>query len=186
VCPAALPLNFNEGSMVRGFGLDVHRDFCEVAIAENGEVRSAGRVATRLPALELFAGSLVEDDVVALEATSGTDRIVSVLQEHGIQVVVANTRKLRAITDAKAKTDRLDARKLAKLPVSGLLDEVWTPWPPSMISDGSPRPGSSLAISGWTHGSASPGTTQLVMGGSQRPAPRRPGTCSARRCGRSR
>jgi len=107
--------------------LDVHRDFCEVAIAENGEVRSAGRVATRLPALELFAGSLVEGDVVALEATSGTDRIVSVLQEHGIQVVVANTRKLKSITEAKAKTDRLDARTLAKLLVSGLLDEVWTP-----------------------------------------------------------
>jgi len=112
---------------MRGFGLDVHRDFCEVAIAENGEVRSAGRVATRLPALELFAGSLVEGDVVALEATSGTDRIVSVLQEHGIQVVVANTRKLKSITEAKAKTDRLDARTLAKLLVSGLLDEVWTP-----------------------------------------------------------
>jgi transposase len=80
-----------------------------------------------LPALELFAGSLVEGDVVALEATSGTDRIVAVLQERGIEVVVANTRKLRAITDAKAKTDRLDARTLAKLLVSGLLDEVWTP-----------------------------------------------------------
>jgi transposase len=113
--------------MVRGFGLDVHRDFCEVAIAENGEVRSAGRIATRLPALELFAGSLAAGDVVALEATSGTDRIVAVLQEHGVEVVVANTRKLRAITDAKAKTDRLDARTLAKLLVSGLLDEVWTP-----------------------------------------------------------
>jgi transposase len=124
---AALPLNVNEGSIVRGFGLDVHRDFCEVAIAENGEVRSVGQIATRLPALELFAGSLVEGDVVALEATSGTDRIVSVLQEHGIQVVAANTRKLKSITEAKAKTDRLDARTLAKLLVSGLLDEVWTP-----------------------------------------------------------
>jgi transposase len=121
-------LNINEGSIVRGFGLDVHRDFCEVAIAENGEVCSAGRVPTRLPALEVFAGSLVEgDDVVALEATSGTDKIVSVLQAHGIRVVVANTRKLKSITDAKAKTDRLDARMLAKLLVSGLLDEVWTP-----------------------------------------------------------
>jgi transposase len=113
--------------MVRGFGLDVHRDFCEVAIAENGEVRSAGRIETRVQALELFAGSLVVGDVVALEATSGTDRIVSVLQEHGIEVVVANTRKLKSITEAKAKTDRLDARTLAKLLVSGLLDEVWTP-----------------------------------------------------------
>jgi transposase len=112
---------------VRGFGLDVHRDFCEVAIAERGRVRAAGRVATRVEALEVFAQSLVAGDVVALEATSGTDRIVSILQRHGVRVVVANTRKLRSITDAKAKTDRLDARALARLLVSGLLDEVWTP-----------------------------------------------------------
>jgi transposase len=112
---------------VRGLGLDVHRDFCEVAIAESGRVRSAGRIATRVPALELFAQSLAPDDVVALEATAGTDRIVGVLQRHGIRVVVANTRRLRSITEAKAKTDRLDARTLAKLLMSGLLDPVWTP-----------------------------------------------------------
>jgi transposase len=121
------PAHFDEGSGVRGFGLDVHRDFCEVAIAENGKIRSAGKIATRVPSLELFAQSLAADDVVALEATTGTDKIVSVLQRHGIRVVVANTRKLKSITEAKAKTDRLDARTLARLLVSGLLDEVWTP-----------------------------------------------------------
>ncbi len=112
---------------MRGFGLDVHRDFCEVAIAENDVVRSAGRIPTRVEALELFAGSLVPGDLVALEATTGSDKIVSLLQTHGVRVVVANTRKLKSITEAKAKTDRLDARALAKLLVSGLLDEVWTP-----------------------------------------------------------
>jgi transposase len=112
---------------VRGFGLDVHRDFCEVAIAQEGEIRSAGRIPTRVPALELFAQSLATDDVVAVEATTGTDKIVSVLQTYGIRVVVANTRKLKSISDAKAKTDRLDARTLARMLVAGLLDEVWTP-----------------------------------------------------------
>ena len=109
---------------MRGFGLDVHRDFCEVAIGEDGQVRSAGRIASRVEALELFAQSLVAGDVVALEATSGSDRIVSVLERHGVRVVVANTRKLKAISEAKAKTDRLDARTLARLLISGLLDEV--------------------------------------------------------------
>jgi transposase len=112
---------------VRGFGLDVHRDFCEVAIAERGTVRSAGRIRTRVGSLELFAQSLVTGDIVALEATSGTDKIVSVLQTHGVRVVVANTRKLKSISEAKAKTDRLDARTLARLLMSGLLDQVWTP-----------------------------------------------------------
>jgi transposase len=112
---------------VRGFGLDVHRDFCEVAIAEDGRIRSAGRIATRVESLELFAQSLMPGDVVALEATTGTDKIVSLLQRQGIGVVVANTRKLKSITEAKAKTDRLDARTLARLLMSGLLEGVWTP-----------------------------------------------------------
>jgi transposase len=112
---------------MRWFGLDVHRDFCEVAIAEEKGVRSAGRIATRVPTLELFAKSLAPGDVVALEATTGADRIVSLLERRGICVVVANTRKLRSITEAKAKTDRLDARTLARLLASGLLKEVWTP-----------------------------------------------------------
>jgi transposase len=107
--------------------LDVHRDFCEVAIAEDGRIRSAGRIATRVESLELFAQSLMPGDVVALEATTGTDKIVSLLQRQGIGVVVANTRKLKSITEAKAKTDRLDARTLARLLMSGLLEGVWTP-----------------------------------------------------------
>jgi len=112
---------------VRGFGLDVHRDFCEVAIAEGSEVRSAGKVPTRVPALELFAESLVASDLVALEATSGAEKVTSVLQARGIRVIVANTRRLRSISQAKAKTDKLDAQTLARLLMSGLLDEVWTP-----------------------------------------------------------
>jgi hypothetical protein len=86
--------------------MDVHRDFCEVAVAENGRVRSAGSIQTRVPALELFAQSLAPDDTSSRsKRRPGSDRILSVLQRHGIRVVVANTRKLKAITDAKAKTD---------------------------------------------------------------------------------
>jgi len=40
---------------MRFIGLDVHRDFCEVAIAEGGKVRLAGRVQTEPSALALFA-----------------------------------------------------------------------------------------------------------------------------------
>jgi transposase len=70
---------------------------------------------------------LVPTDVVALEATSGAEKIVSVLQARGVRVIVANTRRLRSISQAKAKTDRLDTRALARLLVSSLLAEVWTP-----------------------------------------------------------
>jgi hypothetical protein len=55
--------------MSRFIGLDVHRDFCEVAISEGGPARSAGRVATRRDQLELFAASLAPADHVVSEAT---------------------------------------------------------------------------------------------------------------------
>ena len=54
---------------MRALGLDVHLEFCEVAIAEGGTVRLAGRVETNPEDLELFAQSLGPDDRVALEVT---------------------------------------------------------------------------------------------------------------------
>ncbi len=96
---------------MRWFGLDVHRDFCEVAVVDEEGVRSAGRIATRMPTLELFAESLAQGDVVALEATTGADRIVSVLERQGIRVVVANAtaapqRATRDTGDLNCRTDR--------------------------------------------------------------------------------
>jgi transposase len=86
--------------------MDVHRDFCEAAVGERGKLRSVGRVSTRVESLTALARSLLPEEVVVIEATTGSDRIVSVLESHGLRVVVANTRKLKAISDAKAKTDR--------------------------------------------------------------------------------
>jgi transposase len=54
---------------VRAIGLDVHLEFCQVAIAEAGEVRSAGRIETKPERIEPFARSLGADDQVALEVT---------------------------------------------------------------------------------------------------------------------
>jgi hypothetical protein len=51
-----------EEESVRAVALDVHRDFCEVAIVEEGRLRSAGRIETRPETLELFAQSLDPGD----------------------------------------------------------------------------------------------------------------------------
>lgn len=55
--------------MGRSIGLDVHRDFCEIAIADGGRARSAGRVAATPDRLKILACSLLPDDRVVLEAT---------------------------------------------------------------------------------------------------------------------
>jgi transposase len=112
---------------MRSIALDVHRDFCEVAIKDTGEVRSAGRIKTSAKELELFAKSLGQDDQVALEATGPALQIKRLLEPHVGRVVIANTRKLRAIAEAKVKTDKVDARTLCELLAAGFLPEVFGP-----------------------------------------------------------
>jgi hypothetical protein len=94
---------------VRSVGLDVHFDFGEVAIIEDGEMRFAGRVETSPERLEIFAGSLVADDRVALEVTENAWEIARMLEPHVAQVLVVSPSDT-AIRQARAKTDRLDAR----------------------------------------------------------------------------
>jgi transposase len=113
-------------SVGRAIGLDVHRDFCEVAICEAGRVRSAGRIETSPDALERFAQSLGSDDRVALEVTGGAWEIARILERHVRRVVVVSPDDT-GIRQARAKTDRLDARTLAKLLAAGELDAVWMP-----------------------------------------------------------
>jgi transposase len=112
--------------MVRSIGMDVHRDFCEIAIAENGAVRAAGRILTTPAALELFARSLAATDEVAIEATANALAIARIIEPHVRRVVLANPKAVRE-TSRRAKTDKVDARVLAQLLAVGFLDEVWTP-----------------------------------------------------------
>ena len=99
---------------MRAIGLDVHRDFCEIAIAEAGSVRSAGRIATRPDVLETFAQSLSTDDRVVLEVTGNAWEIARMIEPHVRRVIVVSPSDT-GIRQARAKTDRLDARTLAKL-----------------------------------------------------------------------
>jgi transposase len=110
---------------VRFIGLDVHRDFCEVAISTGGKARSAGRIDTSPQALELFAGSLLPTDRVVLESTSNALAIARILEPHVAEVVVANPMQVRAICHAKVKNDRFDARTLAELLAVDLIPRVW-------------------------------------------------------------
>jgi transposase len=111
---------------VRAVALDVHRDFCEVAIVAEGRLRSAGRIPARPEALELFAASLDPRDWVALEVTGNAWAIAGILEPHVARVIVVSPTDT-GIRQARAKTDRLDARALAKLLWAGELDGVWTP-----------------------------------------------------------
>ena len=72
---------------MRAIGLDVHRDFGEVAISEVREVRSAGRIAVRTEALELFVST---DDQVVLEVTGNAWEMARIIEPHVERVVVVS------------------------------------------------------------------------------------------------
>jgi transposase len=96
-------------------GLDVSdrtSRYCEIDAA--GEVVAEGRVVTRAPALQhLFAGR--EPARVVLEVGSHSPWIARLLDEHGHEVIVANPRRLRLIYQNDRKSDRVDARYLARV-----------------------------------------------------------------------
>src|SRR5215203_1890507 len=82
-----------EDRMRRCIGLDVHREFAQVAIWEDGLIWQAGRIQTTPEALRDFADSLCATDEVALEATGNTHAIARLLERHVGRVVVSNPRR---------------------------------------------------------------------------------------------
>jgi transposase len=109
----------------RCFGLDVHRDFAQVAIWQNGVVTQAGTFPTTPEQVRAFADSLEPRDEVALEATGNAWAIATVLTSRAGRVVVSNPAKTRAIAEAKIKTDKVDAAILANLLAADYLPPVW-------------------------------------------------------------
>src|SRR3954447_15316076 len=109
----------------RCFGLDVHREFAQVAIWQDGSVRQAGQIPATPEGLRRFADSLGPSDEVALEATCNTHAIAKLLQGRVARVVISNPQKTRAIAEAKVKTDKVDAAVLAELLACDYLPSVW-------------------------------------------------------------
>ncbi len=110
----------------RCIGLDVHLDFIEIAICEEGQVYSAGRVPATPEGIKTLIDSLVPIDRVTLEVTGSSRAIARLLEPHVAKVVVIPPGDT-GISQARAKTDRLDARTLAKLLWTGELEAVWMP-----------------------------------------------------------
>jgi hypothetical protein len=110
----------------RGIGLDVHRDFCVVAVCEDGKVRSGGRVPSTPEGLRALAASLLSSDRIALEVTASCWEVTRILEAFVDRVIVVSPDDT-GIASARAKTDKLDARALASLCWKGELEAVWMP-----------------------------------------------------------
>jgi transposase len=113
---------------LRYFGVDVHLEFCEIAVAEDGRVSQVGRIASTPEAIREFAAGLGSEDEVVLDASGSVMAIARILRESNVgRVVVSDAAQTRAISHARVKSDRFDAAMLARLLSSGMLSEVWVP-----------------------------------------------------------
>jgi transposase len=110
----------------RAIGLDLHREFCEIAICESGQTYGGGRVKMTAEGIETLAGSLEPTDRVVMEVSSSAWEVARRLEGRCERVVVVSPDDT-GIAHARAKTDKIDARTLATLLWKGELEAVWTP-----------------------------------------------------------
>ena len=81
---------------------------------EQGEVLAEGSVATTQKGFAQVFGSKLRSRI-ALEVGTHSPWVSRHLAELGHEVIVANPRRVRLITDSSRKDDRLDAKTLARL-----------------------------------------------------------------------
>jgi transposase len=105
--------------------IDIHRSFAQVAILEDGRFTKELRVDLAHDRIIRFAKTLTLEDDVVIETTGNSAALERLLRPHVKRVIVANPRLVRAIAYARVKTDKIDARVLAKLHASGFLPEIW-------------------------------------------------------------
>lgn len=110
-------------------GLDIHKKVVQAVILnDEGKVTLTQRFPAARTVIQTFARQhLTPNDRVALEATTNTWPIVTILQPFVQEVVVSNPLRTKAIAQAKIKTDKVDAKVLAQLLRADFLPSVWIP-----------------------------------------------------------
>ncbi len=108
--------------MARYIGVDLHRNQLTVCVlAENGRQYLS---EYRLEQLPRFVGKLRPTDEVAVEVTGNTRLFYDAVAPHVAKVVVVNPTQFKVIRQSVKKTDRHDARTLARYLSKGMLPEV--------------------------------------------------------------
>ena len=113
-------------------GIDVHKKMCQAAVLdEDGELLDQIRFGSNKEEIEEFALKLTafHDDVKAVVESTGNlwIQVYDILEKHGFDVVLSNPYKTRLIAEAKIKTDKVDARTLARLLRADMLTTCYVP-----------------------------------------------------------
>jgi Transposase len=108
-------------------GVDLHRKSSYVAVlADDGELLASRRIASQPDEfLRVFGELEAEPTGVAFEATYGWGWFADLLADIGIPAHMAHPLATKAISSARVKNDRVDAKTLAHLLRTNLLPEAW-------------------------------------------------------------
>jgi len=113
-------------------GIDVHKKMCQAAVYDDeGELLDQIRFFNKKEEIKDFAMKLLtyRDDVKAVVESTGNlwIQIHDILEKFGIDVVLSNPTKTRLIAEAKIKTDKVDAKILARLLRADMLFTCYVP-----------------------------------------------------------
>lgn len=108
-------------------GLDVHKEFCQACVIDrSGRVISNERFSSTQEELDEFLDGF-KNAMFVLECTGIWEFIYEGIENRGFEAVLAHPLKVRAIAEARVKTDKVDAETLAQLLRADLIPRSWVP-----------------------------------------------------------
>jgi len=109
-------------------GVDYHKSYNHLVVQDSsGKTLRSGRVKNDRQSLCGFLERYCENSHAVVEATRNWMVMYDWLDDICDDVVLAHPLKVKAIADAKIKTDKIDATVLAHLLRADLVPEAWAP-----------------------------------------------------------
>jgi len=106
-------------------GIDAHKEMCQTTVMnENGRVVERRKVPTRLADLKEFFKKYRGSKEV-LESSTVWEFVYETVPGEGVEVVLANPSQVKAISQARIKTDKVDSETLAHLLRADLIPEAY-------------------------------------------------------------
>jgi transposase len=97
-------------------GIDLHKDNCYITtVDDTGQIVKQERLHNQSESILTYFTSLEGPHKTVVECTAGWYWLSDLLEAHGIELVLAYAKYLKAISYAKVKTDKVDSETLAKL-----------------------------------------------------------------------
>jgi transposase len=108
-------------------GIDHHKQYSHITVMdEKGSIIKADCVLNKRRKVENFLFDIGNEQLEAvIESGRSSYTMVDLLEDLGVKVKIAHPLQVKAIAQAKIKTDKRDSKILAHLLRSDLIPEVW-------------------------------------------------------------